>query len=89
MKTDFSLTTKYVDANPRKCRGCFGCRGIMACPKNAIGKVGSFWRRHSAFIDPGSCIGCMKCVKACRQNVFTKTVELEARQSNVEQLQIV
>ena len=64
-------TTDHITVDPNKCRSCFKCRGIFACPKDVLGRTGS-WRKRTIVCHPENCIGCMKCVKACRRGAFGK-----------------
>lgn len=52
------------------CRGCLAHRCQQACPRNAI----SFGSDHKCRIDPGLCVKCGLCAKACQYGAIIKHV---------------
>ena len=56
--------TRFVQFDSRKCQACWAC--VDACARQVIGKVSVLWHKHAALRKGEDCIGCFKCVAACR-----------------------
>ena len=65
-----NISTSHICADFRSCTACGRC--IKACPKQVIGKVGSFWHKHIVIENAGNCTGCKKCIWVCPHGVFSE-----------------
>ncbi len=55
--------------NTNSCHKCLVCSTIKSCPANAITQDRKFiFKVDYPTIDINKCVGCGKCVKACRYN---------------------
>lgn len=61
--------TEFITIDAGKCKACWDC--VDECPRAVIGKVKFLWHKHIVIKHPDACIGCGKCVKACRHGVFS------------------
>lgn len=65
-----SKSTAFVILNTKKCEACWKC--ISFCTKGVIGRINLPWHKHAHFINISECIGCMSCVKVCRNEAIVK-----------------
>lgn len=61
--------TAYIKVNTRLCKACWEC--VAACPKGVLGKTNFIFHKHVRIINPGNCVGCRACEKACREGAIT------------------
>lgn len=63
-------STAFVLLDTKRCNACWKC--FHVCTHNVIGRINLPWHKHSLFINGGSCVGCMKCVKICKTGAISK-----------------
>lgn len=63
--------TTFIILDTHKCKACWDC--MNHCPNQVIGKIDLPWHKHAKIVNPGSCNGCLKCVKACTQGALQKS----------------
>jgi len=64
--------TRFVEFDWRKCQACWSC--VDACPRQVIGKVSVLWHKHAALRKGEDCVGCFKCVAACRAGALQQRI---------------
>ena len=55
--------TKFIATESSRCTKCLKCADV--CPAGVFGMKRFLWMKYFHIGSPESCIGCMKCVKAC------------------------
>ena len=63
-------TTGFIVLNTRECSACGDC--VDECVKGVLALRGPFFHRHIHIVRGQECTGCLKCMKACKNNVFKK-----------------
>jgi 2-oxoglutarate ferredoxin oxidoreductase subunit delta len=63
--------TAFIHLNTRKCKACWEC--LTICPNQVIGKVDLSFHKHALIVNPSGCTGCLKCIKTCKFEAYTKT----------------
>ena len=71
MRTKSELSTKFIVADPHKCKSCWAC--YETCKKNVFGKVNVLFglHKHVKIVNPDACVGCLQCVKTCQYEANT------------------
>lgn len=64
--------TRFVELDSRKCQACWSC--VDACARQVIGKVSVLWHKHAVLRKGQDCVGCLKCVVACRAGALRKRI---------------
>ncbi len=66
--------TEYIRLNTHRCVACWKC--IDNCPRKVIGRVDLPWHKHALIVNPGSCSGCLRCVKVCENGALVNKKEI-------------
>ena len=69
-----STFTAYVRLNIQSCTACWEC--LVTCPGKVIDKSflyisGSLILKHALMYDADECLGCLKCISACKLNAIS------------------
>jgi 2-oxoglutarate ferredoxin oxidoreductase subunit delta len=64
-----ATATPFVALDRSRCEACWCC--VAVCPEAVLGRVEFFRHRHAVVEAGERCLGCARCVKACKSGALT------------------
>ncbi len=64
------MQTKHIKIDNHICKAYWDC--VNKCHKAVIGKVNLFFHKHSHIDHAEKCIGCFRCITACKFEAISK-----------------
>jgi 2-oxoglutarate ferredoxin oxidoreductase subunit delta len=61
-------STQYITLDHHRCKACGVC--LEVCGQGVLRQVKMLFHKHVVIVNPQSCLGCLKCVKACQHEAI-------------------